>query len=62
LALSAPVTLNAVSKPFHVYELVKLPLTIHHQHEFYTSLATDIAIIAYHRDADYLLQITAGKE
>ena len=60
LAINAPVTFKAVSQPFHVYEVTKLPLSTHHQLDFYTSLSTDITTIAFNRDSDYFLQITAG--
>jgi len=60
LAINAPVTFREVSLPFHVYEVTKLPLSTHHQLDFYTTLSTDITTIAFNRDSDYFLQITAG--
>jgi len=46
--------------PFNVYEVVKFPLTTHHQHEFYTTLKTDITALAFNRDADYFVQVSAN--
>ena len=60
LVIDTPVVFKSLSKPFHVYEVTKLPLSTHHQLDFYTSLSTDITTIAFNRDSDYFLQITAG--
>ena len=46
--------------PFHIYEVIKLPLSINHQYEFYTSLSTEISAIAFNRDVNYFLQITGA--
>jgi len=42
LIVDAPVSNRAFSTPFHLYDLVKLPLATHETRKFYTMLATDI--------------------
>jgi len=42
--------------------VINLPLSSHHQHEFYTTLSTDISTIAFNRDADHFMQISAGND
>ena len=58
IAIDAPVIFQSLKMPFHVYEVITFPLSTHHQHEFYSTLATDISTIAVSRDADHFLQIT----
>jgi len=57
IAIDAPVIFYLPKMPFHVYEVFTLPLSTHHQHEFYSILATDISTLAFSRDADHFLQI-----
>jgi len=57
LIVDAPVSNRAFSKPFHLYDVVKLPLATHETRKFYTMLATDIKFIGFSRDSEYLIQI-----
>jgi len=59
VAIDAPVVFQSISMPFNVYEVIKFPLSTHHQHEFYSTLSTDISTLAFSRDADHFLQISS---
>jgi len=60
VVIDAPLVFQSLAMPFHVYKVTKLPLSTHHQHEFYTTLSTDISTLAFNRDADHFLQITSA--
>jgi len=57
LIVDEPVSNRAFSKPFYLYDLVKLPLATHKTRKFYTMLATHIKTIGFSRDSEYLIQI-----
>jgi len=57
LIIDAPVTNRGFSAPFHMYDLLKLPMATPQSHEFYSMLATDIKTIGFSRDSEYLIQI-----
>jgi len=42
LVIDAPVTNRALSDPFHLYDVVKLPVSTPESHDFYNLLATNI--------------------
>jgi len=44
--------------PFHLYNLAKLPLPTHDEHDFYCRLAMENTAIAFARSTDYIIQIT----
>jgi len=62
LILDAPVTKRVFSSAFQLYELVKLPLLTPEPRKFYTMLATNIKIIGFSRDSEYLIQILDNSE
>jgi len=57
LIVDAPVTKRVFSAPFLLYELVKLRLSTPEPRKFYTMLATNIKIIGFSRDSEYLIRI-----
>jgi len=58
LVIDAPVVFRSLAMPFNLYDVVKFPLTTHHQHDFYTTLKTDITALAFNPDADYFVQVS----
>jgi len=58
LVNNARVVFKSLAMPFLLYELVKLPLTTHHQHEFYTTLTTQISTLVFNHNVNYFLQLT----
>ena len=51
-------TLRSLAMPFHLYNLVKLPLSTHDDHDFYCRLATEITALAFVRSSVHIIQIS----
>ena len=53
--IKIPLSLLELSHPLEVYEVQKILLLSPNTLDHYTMLATDVGVIAYHRDMDYCL-------
>ena len=62
LVSKAPVTMRLLLKPFHLYNVLKLPMITPEKDVFYCMLATNIKAVAFVRDAHYIIQITEGND
>ena len=62
LVIKAPVTMRLLDIPFHLYNILKLPMITPEKDAFYCMLATNIKAVALVRDAHYIIQITEGND
>lgn len=57
LIIDAPVAMNDLVHPINLYEMIKVSLPTPESEVYYSTLATDIKILGFSRDADFILQV-----
>ena len=60
--IRAPVTMRTLSVPFHLYNVIKLPMTTPEKYDFFCRIAAKVKSVAFSRDADYFIQIDEGSD